>query len=103
MPKAPFGDILQYLRSMYPADDAGDRTDGELLNRFVTLREKGAFTVLVQRHGPMVLGVCQHFAVVSTSRKTQFRLLSSSWHAGLLPSAARSAKKRSHDKASLSP
>ena len=59
MPKAPFGDLLQFLRRMYPADYTGDRTDGELLNRFVTEREEEAFTVLVHRHARMVLGVCQ--------------------------------------------
>ncbi|HEV3142895.1 MAG TPA: sigma-70 family RNA polymerase sigma factor, partial [Gemmataceae bacterium] len=59
MPKAPFGDLLQYLRRMYPAEDGGGRTDGELLNRFVTEHEEDAFTVLVRRHGSMVLGVCQ--------------------------------------------
>src|SRR5438105_4649890 len=57
MPKAPFSDLLQYLRRMCSAVDVGD-SDGELLQRFVTEREEGAFTVLVQRHGPMVLGVC---------------------------------------------
>src|ERR1700694_2139916 len=59
MPRATFGDLLQNLRKMYPTEDAGDRTDGELLNLFVTLHEEDAFTILVQRHGPMVLSVCQ--------------------------------------------
>jgi len=35
------------------------RTDAELLARFVDTREQPAFTALVHRHGPLVLGVCR--------------------------------------------
>jgi RNA polymerase sigma factor (sigma-70 family) len=38
---------------------AAEPTDGELLERFVTRREDGAFAELVHRHGPMVLSVCR--------------------------------------------
>jgi RNA polymerase sigma factor (sigma-70 family) len=34
-------------------------TDLQLLERYVTRREAAAFTALVQRHGPMVFGVCR--------------------------------------------
>ncbi|HEV3257722.1 MAG TPA: sigma-70 family RNA polymerase sigma factor, partial [Gemmataceae bacterium] len=33
--------------------------DRHLLERFVTARDEAAFAALVQRHGPMVLGVCR--------------------------------------------
>src|SRR5438105_2247710 len=33
--------------------------DWILLERFLTRREEAAFAALVQRHGPMVLGVCR--------------------------------------------
>ena len=33
--------------------------DGDLLERFVRQHEEAAFAVLVQRHGPMVLSVCE--------------------------------------------
>jgi RNA polymerase sigma factor (sigma-70 family) len=36
-----------------------DHTDGMLLHRFVHQQEQAAFTALVQRHGPMVLGACR--------------------------------------------
>jgi RNA polymerase sigma factor (sigma-70 family) len=36
-----------------------DLPDGSLLHRFVAHREEAAFTVLVQRHERIVLGVCQ--------------------------------------------
>jgi RNA polymerase sigma factor (sigma-70 family) len=38
--------------------DAG-LTDGQLLARFADNHDEGAFSVLVRRHGPLVLGVCR--------------------------------------------
>jgi RNA polymerase sigma factor (sigma-70 family) len=38
---------------------SGDAPDGELLQQFVAHRHEPAFRALVDRHGPMVLGVCQ--------------------------------------------
>jgi RNA polymerase sigma factor (sigma-70 family) len=35
-------------------------TDRELLERFAGRRDEEAFTQMVQRHGPLVLGVCRH-------------------------------------------
>jgi RNA polymerase sigma factor (sigma-70 family) len=34
-------------------------SDGQLLDYYVAQRDEAAFTALVRRHGPMVLGVCQ--------------------------------------------
>ena len=34
-------------------------SDRELLERFVEATDEVAFTVLIERHGPMVLGVCR--------------------------------------------
>lgn len=39
--------------------DAVGGADGELLARYRTLRDESAFSFLVRRHGPMVLGVCR--------------------------------------------
>jgi RNA polymerase sigma factor (sigma-70 family) len=38
------------------------RTDGELLEQFVTRGDEPAFAALVRRHGPMVLAVCRRLA-----------------------------------------
>jgi RNA polymerase sigma-70 factor (ECF subfamily) len=38
---------------------APEPADGELLERFVLRCDESAFTALVHRHGPMVLGVCR--------------------------------------------
>jgi RNA polymerase sigma factor (sigma-70 family) len=53
------GDRL--IRMLYAAA-GGERpvvSDGALLERFVAARDEAAFELLVRRHGPMVLGVCE--------------------------------------------
>jgi RNA polymerase sigma factor (sigma-70 family) len=59
MAQATLGDVLRHLRRLCEPGGARDLTDGELLERFRTRREEAAFAVLVERHGPMVLGVCR--------------------------------------------
>jgi RNA polymerase sigma factor (sigma-70 family) len=51
--------LTYILRRLHAWTGARDLSDGELLDRFCRLREDAAFAVLVQRHGPMVLGVCR--------------------------------------------
>ncbi len=50
--------VIHYLRTVTGGRDEDSPGDGLLLDRFLRLREEEAFTVLVRRHGPMVLGVC---------------------------------------------
>lgn len=47
--------VIEHLRRTASAGLA----DGDLLERFVNSRDEGAFETLLQRHGPMVLGVCR--------------------------------------------
>lgn len=49
--------LLNAIRDHVPW--AGDGADSEMLARFVGRRDEGAFSDLVARHGPMVLGVCR--------------------------------------------
>jgi len=51
--------VLDYLRKGCAALELEQRTDGELLGRFLTSRDEAAFAVLVHRHGPMALAVCR--------------------------------------------
>lgn len=47
---------------LFETGSLGDESDGRLLDRFTTARDdeaEVAFSVLVARHGPMVLGVCR--------------------------------------------
>jgi RNA polymerase sigma factor (sigma-70 family) len=51
--------ILRYLRHLVRTQGGDDQGDGQLLQRFVARRDEGAFATLLQRHGPLVLGVCR--------------------------------------------
>jgi RNA polymerase sigma factor (sigma-70 family) len=51
------GGLKKALEHLRLAD--GGLTDGQLLARFLDGRDEEAFTALVRRHGPMVLGVCR--------------------------------------------
>jgi RNA polymerase sigma factor (sigma-70 family) len=59
MPLTPLAEVLRCLRRSFAAHAGRDLSDGELLKRFVEQKEEAAITILVQRHGPLVLGVCQ--------------------------------------------
>jgi RNA polymerase sigma factor (sigma-70 family) len=59
MPAASLTHVLRYLRMQPEAQAARDLNDSELLERFRVCGEETAFALLVQRHGPMVLGVCR--------------------------------------------
>ena len=55
-------DVLRHLRTLYRYGVVGSLSDEQLLDRFVARRDETgeeAFAELVQRHGPMVLGVCR--------------------------------------------
>ena len=49
--------VMQHLFELVLRDGAG-MTDGQLLNAFVRQRDDSALAALVDRHGPMVWGVC---------------------------------------------
>src|SRR4051794_40353192 len=49
-------EIIRHLRAVLQEEEGV--TDGELLERFVSRHDEAALTALVQRHGPMVWGVC---------------------------------------------
>ena len=51
--------VLQYIRKVAAVHTYHDFPDSELLERFVQGNDDAAFTVLIDRHGPMVLGICR--------------------------------------------
>src|SRR5947209_5158481 len=55
----PLSNVLRRLRGVEMLRESGDLTDGQLLARFLALRDETAFETLLRRHGPMVLGVCR--------------------------------------------
>ncbi len=58
MPTSQMSQAIDQLRSAVLRDGAG-LPDGELLDRFVRLRDAAALAALVQRHSAMVWGVCR--------------------------------------------
>src|SRR5262245_33034106 len=52
------GQALHYVRRV-SAPAAGSPLDAELIERFVASDDGAAFARLVERHGPLVLGVCR--------------------------------------------
>src|SRR4051812_22066785 len=55
-------DLRNELNILFRLGVVGDISDGQLLQRFLATRDgdaEAAFTALVERHGPMVLGVCR--------------------------------------------
>src|SRR5262249_12073054 len=59
MATASLDSVLHHLRRLVGVPRSGEPTDAQLLRRFARQRDEAAFALLVQRHGPMVLGVCQ--------------------------------------------
>jgi RNA polymerase sigma factor (sigma-70 family) len=53
------GAALRQLNRLFAGGVLAASSDAELLERFLTQGDAGAFGALVERHGPMVLGVCR--------------------------------------------
>src|SRR5690242_6457296 len=60
MANKSLGTVLRQVRAMAGTGHTPEPTDAELLHAFYARSDQGAFTTLVRRHGPMVLGVCAH-------------------------------------------
>jgi RNA polymerase sigma factor (sigma-70 family) len=53
------GQVHQYLRKLLHPREGKHVPDGLLLERYASHRDEAAFAALVQRYGPLVLGVCE--------------------------------------------
>jgi RNA polymerase sigma factor (sigma-70 family) len=51
--------VMRHLRRLIGEPAAPADTDGRLLERFLQSHEEDAFAQLMQRHGPLVMGVCR--------------------------------------------
>jgi RNA polymerase sigma factor (sigma-70 family) len=66
----PFLDrIRHFLGTRRPADDA----DGVLLERFAAHGDEAAFEALLQRHGPMVFGLCRRLLADTAEAEDAFQ------------------------------
>jgi RNA polymerase sigma factor (sigma-70 family) len=62
MTEPRLGLVVHQLRRIAAADTSADAPDNDLLDRFARHRDEAAFTALLRRHGPMVLGLCRRLA-----------------------------------------
>jgi RNA polymerase sigma factor (sigma-70 family) len=60
MTTAHTGTILRQIANLVDVEATRELTDTQLLQRFVEHGEQTAFAALMQRHGGLVWGVCQH-------------------------------------------
>src|SRR5262245_46638194 len=51
--------LFRFLRQQRAGVEDQERSDAVLLQQFLDERDESAFQALLQRHGPMILGVCQ--------------------------------------------
>jgi hypothetical protein len=54
--------VIRQLREAVLRQDGAGWTDGQLLASFIDKKDEAAFAALIQRHGPMVFGVCRRIA-----------------------------------------
>jgi RNA polymerase sigma factor (sigma-70 family) len=59
MTTSTLGRAFEQMARTASLRDGAERTDAQLLGRFVQERDEAAFEALLRRHGPMVLGVCR--------------------------------------------
>src|SRR5690242_10752752 len=59
MAEGQLDEVLRFLRRVAGVPEASGQSDDQLLWRFVAARDEIAFTTLVQRHGPLVWGLCR--------------------------------------------
>src|SRR5437870_10235340 len=52
-------EVIQRLRGAVFLRDGAGLSDSQLLEAYISRREKAALAALVRRHGPMVWGVCR--------------------------------------------
>lgn len=67
---------LRQIRTLYALGSVGGLTDGQLVERFLGrdgADREDAFAALVQRHGPMVLGVCRRMLRGSADAEDAFQ------------------------------
>ncbi len=76
MKKGSANVALRQLRTLYSLGTLGGLTDAQLLDLFLTRGgpdAEDAFTALVHRHGPMVLGVCRRMLARSHDAEDAFQ------------------------------
>jgi RNA polymerase sigma factor (sigma-70 family) len=53
--------LFRQIERLYQGGTSTAQTDSQLLDRFLTCRDEGAFEAIISLHGPMVLSLCRRF------------------------------------------
>lgn len=69
MPVGKLNQVVRQLRKLVGGESVAEESDTDLLRRFAGDRDEAAFAALVERHGPLVLGVCRR--VLNDSRRAE--------------------------------
>ena len=73
MPAGQLDGVIRHIRRAALVGQDAERGDAELLERFIAERDERAFELLIRRHGPMVLGVCQRVLGNHTDAEDAFQ------------------------------
>jgi Sigma-70 region 2 len=73
MSRSGLGNFLQQVRGVLGSLERRDRPDGELLSAYCSHQDQAAFATLVQRHGPLVLGVCARVLAHAEAKEDAFQ------------------------------
>src|ERR1700679_664514 len=76
MERGPANSALRQIRTLYTLGTLGDLTDAQLLELFLTRQREAAedaFAILVNRHGPTVLGACRRMLPGSHDAEDAFQ------------------------------
>ena len=73
------GAALRQINRLFAEGVVAGLSDAQLLDRFLTQSDAGAFEALVARHGPMVLSVCRGILRTRPTPRTPSRPRSWSW------------------------
>src|ERR1700733_5376703 len=76
MTRRSSGTVSRQMQTLFTAGSCNGLSDRQLLERFIARRDavaELAFATLVERHGPMVLGVCRRVLVDSHDAEDAFQ------------------------------
>src|SRR5258708_4701918 len=65
--------VLSGVRTLFGRGSLSGIGEGQLLERFIRDHEEAAFEALVDRHGPMVLGLCRRILNDSSDAEDAFQ------------------------------
>ena len=119
MATVPIGTALRAVQRLFVEGSTANVPDGELLERFLSEGDEAAFTALIERHGPMVLGTCRatlrdpdaaedafqatFLVLICKARSIRGRGALASWlyqvaHRIALQAGTRAARRRAHER-----